>query len=396
MIERILAGLRVLDLTQSVAGPYCSQVLGDMGAEVFKVERPGSGDDSRAWRSPEPGSVSPHFVALNRNKRSICVDLGTDAGNDVVARLAAGCDIFLHSMKPASAAARGFGYEQLAAANPRLVYCAISAYGDNGPLKDLPGYDPAMQAFTGLMSLCGNAGDEPSRVPVSIIDIATGLWAALGIVGACMERQLSGKGAHVQVSLLETSLGWMNALITAHAITGKPPARIGTALANAAPYELFRASDGHVLIAAANDRLFAGTCAALQLTELAARAEFASNALRLQNRAELHRLLEERTAQLGMAQVVDRLRSHGVPCSEMNTLPQALAHPQVRASGMLGEWAGGDVPAPLVEMPLRIDGARSKARAAPPVLGADTSDVLASFGFAPDAVAQLRAAKVVA
>lgn len=395
MLERILDGQRVLDLTQNVAGPFCSQILGDFGAEVIKVERPGTGDDSRSWRSPEPHSFSPHFVALNRNKRSICVDLSSTPGQDVLTRIARGSDIFLHSMKPGSAEARGLGYEALSAANPGLVYCAVSAYGETGPLSDLPGYDPVMQAFSGLMSLCGNPCDEPSRVPVSIVDVGTGMWAAIGILGACLAKTQSGRGSRVQVSLLETSLSWMNALITAYAISGRPPARLGTQLANAAPYELFRSADGHVLIAAPNDRLFSSVCAVLGCSELTHDQRFAVNAVRLANRAALHTLIEEKTSRLPSVGLVDSLRAAGVPCGEMNSLERALRHPQVQAVGMQGDWHEPASLPPLVELPLRMDGARSQARKAPPALGADTIDVLRESGFADEEIAQLRAQRAI-
>lgn len=390
MLERILAGVRVLDLTQNVAGPFCSQLLGDFGADVLKVERPGSGDDSRSWRSPEPGSLSPHFIALNRNKRSICVDIGSDAGAAVVRRLAGSCQVFLHSMKPGSAEARGLGYDDLAKSNTGLVYCAISAYGEEGPLANLPGYDPVMQAFSGLMSLCGHPGDEPSRVPVSIVDVGTGMWAAIGILGACLERSRTGRGMRVQASLLETSLSWMNALIVAQAISGKMPQRMGTALANAAPYELFRVSDGHMMVAAPNDRLFALVCDALGLAGLAGDSRFTTNALRLANRAELHRLLEQATAKQTAGALVAALRERGVPCGEMNGFEQALTHPQVQAVGMTGPWHDGAGLPPLVETPLRMNGQRSDARNAPPALGQDTHAVLLEAGWTEAEIAALR------
>jgi crotonobetainyl-CoA:carnitine CoA-transferase CaiB-like acyl-CoA transferase len=190
MLESVLAGLKVIDLTQNVAGPFCTQILGDMGAEVIKVERPGRGDDTRDWRPPEIGQKSSTFLALNRNKRSICVDLDSADGLEILRKLAASADIIVHSMKPGSAEARGFGYDDLKAINPSLIYCAISAFGQVGPLRGLPGYDPLMQAYTGIMSTTGNDGEAPVRVAVSLIDMGTGMWSAMGILAGVIERSL--------------------------------------------------------------------------------------------------------------------------------------------------------------------------------------------------------------
>ena len=192
MIEKTLAGYRVLDLTQNVAGPFCTQVLGDFGAEVIKIERLGVGDDTRAWRPPETGGHSSTFLALNRNKKSICLDLDSAEGIAVLHKLTASADIVIHSLKPGSAESRGFGYADLKAHKNDLVYCAISAFGEKGPLREMPGYDPLMQAFSGIMSVTGNMNDDPVRVSVSLIDMGTGMWAALGIIGALMNRSKTG------------------------------------------------------------------------------------------------------------------------------------------------------------------------------------------------------------
>ncbi len=213
MLGNILSGLRVIDLTQNVAGPFCTQILGDMGAEVIKIERPGSGDDIRLWMPPAIGGESSTFLALNRNKKSVCVDVSTAEGSALVRKLATTADVFVHSMRPGSAEARGLGYDDLAALNPKLVYCAISAFGEIGPLAALPGYDPLMQAFTGIMSVTGNEGEPPVRVSVSLIDLGTGLWSALGAVAGLFDRMKTGRGTKVHASLLETGLSWMTVFI---------------------------------------------------------------------------------------------------------------------------------------------------------------------------------------
>ena len=215
MLGSVLQGLRVIDLTQNVAGPYCTQVLADLGAEVIKIERPGSGDDARAWRPPEIGGMGTGFAALNRSKKSVALDLDRPEGQRIVAQLAAGADVLVHSLKPGSAEARGLGEEPLRAANPRLVYCAISAFGEAGPMRGLPGYDPLMQAFTGIMSVTGHEGDEPARVGVSLIDLGTGMWAAMAVLAALLQRATTGQGLRVGASLLETEArDWSNRRIS--------------------------------------------------------------------------------------------------------------------------------------------------------------------------------------
>jgi formyl-CoA transferase/CoA:oxalate CoA-transferase len=391
MLDNLLQGLRVLDLTQNVAGPFCTQILGDFGAEVIKIERPDGGDDTRKWRPPEIQGQSSTFLALNRNKRSVCVNLATAAGGGIVRRLAAGSDIVVHAMKPGSAEALGLGAEALCAANPRLIYCAISAFGDKGPLANLPGYDPLMQAFTGIMSVTGNEGEDPVRVSVSLVDMGTGLWAALGIFAAIMARQQSGRGCVVSASLLETGMSWMTVFIAGYLASGKLPRKLGSAMSMAAPYELFRTTDGHVFIGAGNDRLFGRVCEALQCPELAQDPRFAANSDRVANRLQLRAELETRTLRLASADAVSALRAAGAPCSELHNVQQALEHEQVKAMGMLADLPGPAVPGlKTVPLPIRMNGERVGALTAPPALGADTDDVLGGLGISTEELARLR------
>ncbi len=396
MLAGVLSGLRVVDLTQNVAGPFCTQVLGDFGAEVIKVERPGRGDDTRDWRPPEIGGQSSTFLALNRNKRSICLDLDSREGVALLHRLAASADILVHSMKPGSAEARSFGHDDLKAENPRLIYCAISAFGETGPLSALPGYDPLMQAFTGIMSTTGNDGDDPVRVGVSLIDIGTGMWAALGILAAVIDRARTGRGLRVEASLLETGVTWMSVFIASYLATATLPKRLGSAMSMTAPYELFASADGHVFIAAGNDGLFERVCAGLGCPHLAADSRFRTNPLRVGNRAALHGVLSEVTLTLPTAEIVARLRRAGAPCSEMNDVSQMLAHEQVQASGIIADLPVEGAPGhKVVALPLKADGRRSGAMRAPPLLGEDTQAVLAGLGLSEDEIAGLRAAGAV-
>lgn len=396
-MQHVLRGLRVIDLTQNVAGPYCTQILGDMGAEVIKIERPGSGDDTRAWVPPAWGERSSTFLALNRNKKSICVDLDSPEGQAVVAKLTEQADVFIHSMKPGSAESRGLGFEELRTKNPKLIYCAISAFGQSGPMRALPGYDPLMQAYSGIMSVTGNEGDAPVRVSVSLIDMGSGMWAAMGILAALREVERTGQGMQVGTSLLETGVGWMTVFVASHRATGALPQKMGSAMAMTAPYELFKAADGWVFIAAGNDRLFRQVCIGLEIEALADDERFNTNSARISNRTELHRLLEEQTSVLSAAEVVKRLQARGAPCSEMNNVQQMLASEQVGSVGIVQDLplAQGDTHK-VVGLPFTLNGQRASAHAAPPDLGEHTQGLLAAAGYSAADIDALREAGAIA
>ncbi len=397
MLEKTLAGYRILDLTQNVAGPFCTQVLGDLGAEIIKIERPGVGDDTRAWRPPETGGQSSTFLALNRNKKSVCIDLDSAEGIAVLRKLTESADVVIHSLKPGSAESRGFGYDELKACREDLIYCAISAFGETGPLCEMPGYDPLMQAFSGIMSVTGNPDDDPVRVSVSLIDMGTGMWAALGIVSALLHRSRTGEGAEVRASLLDTGLSWMTVFVASYLASGKLPQKMGSAMAMTAPYELFKTSDGHVFIAAGNDRLFARVCEALQCPELALDKRFLRNEARVVQRVLLHELMETRTTAMTTQGAVTALRKAGAPCSELNNLKQTLSHEQVQASGMITSLPIDGAPGhKVLATPLSMNGKRSVANVAPPVLGADTGQVLAEHGYSAAEVAALMRSSAIA
>ncbi|MDO8778607.1 MAG: CoA transferase [Burkholderiaceae bacterium] len=397
MLEKILNGYRVIDLTQNVAGPFCTQILGDLGAEIIKIERPGSGDDTRAWRPPEVGGESAVYLALNRNKKSVCIDLDAADGQAQLRKLVASADVFVHSLKPGSAEARGLGDDDLRMGNEGLIYCAISAFGEAGPLRSLPGYDPLMQAFTGIMSVTGNPGDDPVRVSVSLIDMGTGMWSALGILAAFLQRSRTGVGTRVSASLLETGLSWMSIFVATYLASGKVPEKTGSAMSGMVPYELFRSSDGYVFIAAANDRLFMKVCEALGCPELAHDARFLTNPLRVLNRQALHEELERRTLSRSTQENVQTLRRAGAPCSEMNDVAQAIEHEQVKAVGMLS-----DLPIPgaprhqVMALPIAMNHRRSGKLNPPPALGAHTAEVLGSIGCTAQQLEDLRRQGVIA
>jgi crotonobetainyl-CoA:carnitine CoA-transferase CaiB-like acyl-CoA transferase len=391
--DAILEGLTVIDLTQNVAGPFCTQALVDLGAAVIKVERPGSGDDTRAWRPPEVDGVSSTFLALNRGKKSICVDLDAPEGIEIVRRLATNADIFIHSMKPGSAESRGIGFEDLKALNPQLIYSAISAFGSTGPLSPLPGYDPLMQAFTGVMSTTGNEGEDPVRVGVSLIDMGTGMWATIGILAAALRRAQTGLGGLVEASLMDTGIGWMSIFVSNFIASGQLPKKLGSAMSMTAPYELFPAADGSVFLAAGNDRLFARVCKGLGADHLSEDPRFRTNPDRVGHRIELRAALTEYVGRYSVAEVVTRMREAGAPCSALNTVDMMIDNEQVVAAQIIRPLRSGEEDGHhVVDLPLKIDGRRAVRFASPPSLGFDTQMILEGLGYDGDARAKLHAA----
>ncbi|MCL8209140.1 MAG: CoA transferase [Actinomycetia bacterium] len=387
-----LEGTVVVDLTQNVAGPLCTQILSDLGARVIKVEPPGRGDSAREWR-PHDSPASNIFLALNRNKESIVVDADRPEGQRIIQSLAARADVFVHSLKPGSAESRHLGYEELAGLNPRLVYCAISAFGEAGPLKSFPGFDPLLQALAGLMHM--PADHPPDRVSVSLVDMGTGMWAAMGILAGLAHRARTGRGVRVAASLMETALAWQTLAISNYLNFGVESAAPTGAIA---PYETFRTRDGWVMIAAGNDRFFERLRQALDVPELADRDRFGSNPLRVKHRAEVHRLLEAATVRYPTAELVERLRAAGVPAGPVQHVEAFLEDPQAQSAGMTAAVSLPDGTRwQYVYTPIRLGGERGSIRRSPPLaLGRDTDAVLDEWGFTEDERRRLRADGIIA
>lgn len=381
-MPRTLEGMTCVDLTQNVAGPYCTQLLGDFGATVVKIERPRVGDDARRF-FPFWQNESTAFLTYNRNKKSVCVDLDHPRGREIVQRLAAKADIFVHSMKPGSAESRGLGYEDLSRENPRLVYGSISGFGDKGPLKELPGYDPLAQAYSGIISVNGHPGSAPARVVVPIVDVGSGMWLFIGILAALFERVSTGRGAKVAGSLLETGVVWTSLLMTAYQANGEVPGPIGSASPAAAPYEAFETSDSWILIAAGNDRLFAKLCRLLDLPELPQDPRFKSNGERVPRRHELHKILEHETKRRTTDEWIRRMREAGIPAGPINKLDKVFRDEQVNALGMFpAAPAAFRIPdLKLVDIAVSINDQKSVKNQMPPLLGEHTEEVLRSAGY---------------
>jgi crotonobetainyl-CoA:carnitine CoA-transferase CaiB-like acyl-CoA transferase len=391
-----LADLLVADLTQNVAGPYCAQILGDLGADVVKIERIGRGDDARAWAPPYWGEESATFMAVNRNKRSLSVDLKDPEGRAVVERLLARADVFVQSLRAGAVEDLGLGWERARVLNPRLVYCSVTAFGTEGPLRDRPGYDPLMQAYGGIMSFTGHPGAAPARVPVSLVDMGTGLWAVTAILGALRERDRTGRGAHVTTALFDTALAWSVFQMSHYFATGEVPSPQGSGTAMICPYEAFPARDAWVMIAAGSDALFVKVCEALAVPALAEDPRFRDNPSRVENRKALVEALSAVTGTLDSADVLARLQRAGVPGAPINTVDKVLAEPQTEASGMVVPVKHPRLPDyKALGLPIRWDGERAGVTRVPPLLGEHTSEVLTELGYDAATIQELARRHVV-
>jgi len=391
-----LEGIVVADLTQNVAGPFCTQTLGDMGAEVVKIERPGRGDDARAWAPPYWGRESATFISLNRNKKSLALDLKSPGGLEILHRLVGRADVFVQSLRPGAIEELGLDFAGASRLNARIVYCSITAFGVWGPLSHLPGYDPLMQAYSGLMSVNGHPDQEPARVGTSIVDMGTGMWAALGIVAALRQRDATGRAIEVTTALFETALMWMSYHAMGYLASGAVPQAQGSGTAMIAPYQAFPTADGFAMIAAGSDALFAKLAAAVGCPELAQDARFKDNPSRVTNRSALVETLSTRTRQRKSAELVEALRVAGVPASAILSVDQMLQEPQTRESGMVLRAAHPRLPDyQSIGLPLTWDGARPAVRRVPPLLGEHSGDVLTWLGYTLDDVRSLRGKGVI-
>ena len=381
-----LSHLRVLDLSRILAGPWATQLLGDLGAEIIKVERPGSGDDTRAWGPPwvkdETGQdteVAAYYLCSNRNKRSVTIDFTQAEGQALVRELAMQCDVLVENFKVGGLAQYGLDYATLSALNPRLIYCSITGFGQDGPYAERAGYDFLIQGMGGLMSLTGQPDGPPTKVGVALTDVLTGLYASNAILAALAWRERSGLGQHIDLALLDVQVASLANQAMNYLASGRTPQRMGNAHPNIVPYDAFPTADGHMILAIGNDAQFVRFCKEAG-TEWALDARFATNAERVKHRDALIAAMHEVTQTRSTAEWIATLESVAVPCGPINDIRQVFDDPQVQHRGMkiaLPHPAAGTVP--LVANPIHLSETPVNYRSAPPMLGADTRAVLVDF-----------------
>lgn len=388
-----LAGVRVIDLTRVMTGPYGSMMLGDLGADVIKVEIPGRGDDTRAWGPPFIEEESVYFLSVNRNKRSIALDLKSAGGQEALWRLIAGADVLMENFSPGTLARLGFGYEAARARHPALIYAAISGYGQSGPDYDRTAYDLIVQGMSGMMSITGHPGGPPTRLGVPIADIGAGMFAAFAIAAALYERERTGQGRYIDTSMLGGQVALLTYQAGSHFATGQIPGLIGNAHPMIAPYDTFAVADGHVNIAVGNDAIWARFCTALDLEELIADPRFKTNRDRVTNKAALYAALETVLEALPAAKVVARLDAAAVPCGPIRDLAEVVADPQVQAQDLIHETTHATAGAiKLTGAPYHFQGSAVTTRQPPPVLGQQTIEILREAGYTAEEAAALIAA----
>jgi crotonobetainyl-CoA:carnitine CoA-transferase CaiB-like acyl-CoA transferase len=400
-----LSGIRVLDLSRVLAGPSCTQLLGDLGAEIIKVERPRVGDETRTWGPPyvrdtkgQDTTESGYYLSCNRNKRSLTIDMSKPKGVELIKRLAAKCDVLIENFKVGGLAKLGLGYEHLKDAIPRLVYCSITGYGQHGPYAARPGYDMVAQGIGGLISMTGEPDRPPVKVPIAVNDVITGLYASVGILAALRHRDATGKGQHIDLGLLDVQVGWLYNQGLNYLTGGGIPQRLGTAHPNTVPYQVFPTSDGWVIVAANNDGQFKRLCETAGRPELSIDPRFAVNSERVRNRDILIEIVTDLLKTRPTAFWIEALEKCNVPCSPVNNVEQVFQDPHVLFREMkiaLPHAKSGKGTVDLIGCPLKLSETPVSYRLPPPVLGEHTESVLRDMGLQAAELEALKADAII-
>ena len=401
-----LSGIRVLDLTRILAGPTCTQLLGDLGADIIKIEKPGVGDETRLWGPPfvtdangNDTTESAYYLCANRNKRSVTIDISKPEGAGLVRGLLERCDVLIENFKQGGLAKYGLGYDDVKKLYPRLVFCSITGFGQTGPNAHQPGYDIIAQAYGGIMSVTGEPDGEPMKVAVGIADVMCGMYATVAILAALRHRDATGEGQHIDLALVDSQVAWLVNEGTNYLLSGKTPERRGNQHPNIVPYQVFEVADGNVIVAVGNDRHFARLCELIRQPELAVDARFSTNAERLQHRDALIPLLADRLRRLEKSEVIEGLQAHGVPAGPVNTLPEVFASDQVSARNMtitMSHELAGSRTVDLIGNPAILSRTPVTYRYPPPTVGEHTDDVLDELlDLDADALNRLRECKAI-
>ncbi len=390
-MSQALDGIRIIDFSKALAGPYCTMMLADQGAEVIKVEMPGTGDDSRGWGPPFIEGEAAYFLSVNRNKKSITLNLKDPKAKEIALKIIEKADVVLESNRPGVMTKLGLDYESVKKINPGIIYCAISGFGQTGPYSKRPGFDQVIQGYGGIMGLTGEKGGSPLKVGIAVTDIATGMFAATGILTALYHKERTGQGQFVDASMLDGQVSWLTYQAGRYLASGNVPQRIGSAHPLIVPYQDFEASDGFINIAAGNDNLWKKMCEVTGLTDIADDPKFASNPKRVENRVAVVELVSEKIKTKTMQEWLDILNDAGVPCGPIYTVDQIFKDPQVLARDMLVEL---DHPKcgkiQVTGVPVKLSETPAEVKTPPPMLGEHNSSILQELGFKDEDITKMK------